>query len=178
MARIHTPIPPLTPNSYGALFLSPQYRFYGEPVVKACIENGAHCIDICGEPQVVGSVITQHHHIKCPSLWLNSVPSLASTSNLVLLLSITVYYCLFLSISVYFCFYRDNNSRMHSDFRSFMLISPLLPTQSGRKQCMPFGMHPISLSQVFLRWSCIVVRSSWRECNWSTTAERWTVECM
>ncbi|XP_030631771.1 saccharopine dehydrogenase-like oxidoreductase [Chanos chanos] len=27
------------------------YRFYGEPVVKACVENGAHCIDICGEPQ-------------------------------------------------------------------------------------------------------------------------------
>ncbi|XP_038616979.1 saccharopine dehydrogenase-like oxidoreductase [Tachyglossus aculeatus] len=27
------------------------YRFYGEPVVKACIENGASCIDICGEPQ-------------------------------------------------------------------------------------------------------------------------------
>lgn len=70
-------------------------------MVKACIENGAHCIDICGEPQVVGSVITQHHHIKCPSLWLNSVPSLASTSNLVLLLSITVYFCLFLSISVF-----------------------------------------------------------------------------
>ncbi|XP_045652399.1 saccharopine dehydrogenase-like oxidoreductase isoform X3 [Ursus americanus] len=27
------------------------YRFYGEPVVKACIENGTSCIDICGEPQ-------------------------------------------------------------------------------------------------------------------------------
>lgn len=27
------------------------YRFYGEPVVKACVENGAHCIDISGEPQ-------------------------------------------------------------------------------------------------------------------------------
>uniref|UniRef100_J3QNN5 Saccharopine dehydrogenase-like oxidoreductase n=1 Tax=Mus musculus TaxID=10090 RepID=J3QNN5_MOUSE len=29
------------------------YRFYGEPVVKACIENGTSCIDICGEPQVL-----------------------------------------------------------------------------------------------------------------------------
>uniref|UniRef100_A0ABI7WSG8 Saccharopine dehydrogenase-like oxidoreductase n=1 Tax=Felis catus TaxID=9685 RepID=A0ABI7WSG8_FELCA len=28
------------------------YRFYGEPVVKACVENGTSCIDICGEPQV------------------------------------------------------------------------------------------------------------------------------
>uniref|UniRef100_A0A667IF47 Saccharopine dehydrogenase-like oxidoreductase n=1 Tax=Lynx canadensis TaxID=61383 RepID=A0A667IF47_LYNCA len=27
------------------------YRFYGEPVVKACVENGTSCIDICGEPQ-------------------------------------------------------------------------------------------------------------------------------
>lgn len=30
-----------------------QYRFYGEPVVKACVENGAHHIDISGEPQVL-----------------------------------------------------------------------------------------------------------------------------
>lgn len=29
-----------------------QYRLYGEPVVKACIENGTSCIDISGEPQV------------------------------------------------------------------------------------------------------------------------------
>ncbi|XP_042308337.1 saccharopine dehydrogenase-like oxidoreductase [Sceloporus undulatus] len=27
------------------------YRFYGEPVVKACVENGTSCIDISGEPQ-------------------------------------------------------------------------------------------------------------------------------
>ncbi|XP_031436950.1 saccharopine dehydrogenase b [Clupea harengus] len=32
------------------------YRLYGEPVVKACIENGAHCIDICGEPQFLEGV--------------------------------------------------------------------------------------------------------------------------
>ncbi len=25
-------------------------------MVKACIENGAHCIDICGEPQVVSVI--------------------------------------------------------------------------------------------------------------------------
>ncbi|KAG9465562.1 hypothetical protein GDO78_018090 [Eleutherodactylus coqui] len=28
------------------------YRFYGEAVVKACIENGAHFLDISGEPKV------------------------------------------------------------------------------------------------------------------------------
>ncbi|KAG7254444.1 hypothetical protein CRUP_021034 [Coryphaenoides rupestris] len=28
-----------------------KYRFFGEPVVKACVENGAHCLDISGEPQ-------------------------------------------------------------------------------------------------------------------------------
>ncbi|XP_047116308.1 saccharopine dehydrogenase-like oxidoreductase isoform X1 [Schistocerca piceifrons] len=27
------------------------YRFYGEPVVKACIESGAHQVDVTGEPQ-------------------------------------------------------------------------------------------------------------------------------
>ncbi|KAG8542804.1 hypothetical protein GDO81_026089 [Engystomops pustulosus] len=26
------------------------YRFFGEPVVKACVENGAHFVDISGEP--------------------------------------------------------------------------------------------------------------------------------
>ena len=29
-----------------------QYRFYGEQIVKACIENGCHHVDISGEPQV------------------------------------------------------------------------------------------------------------------------------
>lgn len=28
------------------------YRFYGEPVVKACIANGTHHVDVSGEPQV------------------------------------------------------------------------------------------------------------------------------
>ena len=28
------------------------YRFYGEPVVKACIQNGAHHVDVSGEPEV------------------------------------------------------------------------------------------------------------------------------
>ncbi|XP_033845767.1 saccharopine dehydrogenase-like oxidoreductase [Periophthalmus magnuspinnatus] len=32
------------------------YRFYGEPVVKACVENGAHHIDISGEPQFLESM--------------------------------------------------------------------------------------------------------------------------
>ncbi|XP_013872647.1 saccharopine dehydrogenase-like oxidoreductase [Austrofundulus limnaeus] len=32
------------------------YRFFGEPVVKACVENGAHHIDISGEPQFLESM--------------------------------------------------------------------------------------------------------------------------
>ncbi|KAM4042485.1 saccharopine dehydrogenase-like oxidoreductase [Anomaloglossus baeobatrachus] len=32
------------------------YRFYGEAVVKACIENGAHFLDISGEPQFLESM--------------------------------------------------------------------------------------------------------------------------
>lgn len=28
------------------------YRFYGEPVIKACVETGTHHVDVSGEPQV------------------------------------------------------------------------------------------------------------------------------
>jgi len=28
------------------------FRFYGEPVVRACIANVAHYVDVRGEPQV------------------------------------------------------------------------------------------------------------------------------
>ncbi|XP_075940846.1 saccharopine dehydrogenase-like oxidoreductase [Anarhichas minor] len=37
------------------------YRFYGQPVVKACIANGAHYIDICGEPQFLERMQLEHH---------------------------------------------------------------------------------------------------------------------
>ncbi|XP_070781976.1 saccharopine dehydrogenase b [Enoplosus armatus] len=37
------------------------YRFYGEPVVKACIENGAHYMDICGEPQFLERMQLEYH---------------------------------------------------------------------------------------------------------------------
>ncbi|XP_051003945.1 saccharopine dehydrogenase-like oxidoreductase [Acomys russatus] len=37
------------------------YRFYGEPVVKACIENGTSCIDICGEPQFLELMHVKYH---------------------------------------------------------------------------------------------------------------------
>uniref|UniRef100_A0A8C4DG65 Saccharopine dehydrogenase-like oxidoreductase n=1 Tax=Dicentrarchus labrax TaxID=13489 RepID=A0A8C4DG65_DICLA len=37
------------------------YRFYGEPVVKACIANGAHYIDICGEPQFLERMQLEYH---------------------------------------------------------------------------------------------------------------------
>ncbi|XP_075059631.1 saccharopine dehydrogenase-like oxidoreductase [Mixophyes fleayi] len=36
------------------------YRFYGEPVVKACVENGAHFVDISGEPQYLESMILKY----------------------------------------------------------------------------------------------------------------------
>ncbi|KAM3625401.1 uncharacterized protein V6R79_011470 [Siganus canaliculatus] len=32
------------------------YRFYGEQMVKACVENGAHQLDISGEPQFLESM--------------------------------------------------------------------------------------------------------------------------
>ncbi|XP_055988260.1 saccharopine dehydrogenase-like oxidoreductase [Sorex fumeus] len=37
------------------------YRLYGEPVVKACIENGTSCIDICGEPQFLELMHWKYH---------------------------------------------------------------------------------------------------------------------
>nr|XP_021522603.1 saccharopine dehydrogenase-like oxidoreductase [Aotus nancymaae] len=37
------------------------YRFYGEPVIKACVENGASCIDISGEPQFLELMQWKYH---------------------------------------------------------------------------------------------------------------------
>ncbi|EHA97958.1 Putative saccharopine dehydrogenase [Heterocephalus glaber] len=37
------------------------YRFYGEPVVKACIENGTSYIDICGEPEFLELMYWKYH---------------------------------------------------------------------------------------------------------------------
>ncbi|KAK1328123.1 hypothetical protein QTO34_012546 [Cnephaeus nilssonii] len=37
------------------------YRFYGEPVVKACVENGTSCIDISGEPQFLELMYWKYH---------------------------------------------------------------------------------------------------------------------
>ncbi|XP_076612898.1 saccharopine dehydrogenase b [Chaetodon auriga] len=37
------------------------YRFYGEPVVKACIANGAHYLDISGEPQFLERMQLEYH---------------------------------------------------------------------------------------------------------------------
>ncbi|XP_048340712.1 saccharopine dehydrogenase-like oxidoreductase [Sphaerodactylus townsendi] len=37
------------------------YRFFGEPVVKACVENGANCIDISGEPQFLEGIYLNYN---------------------------------------------------------------------------------------------------------------------
>lgn len=37
------------------------YARYGEPVVRAAIENGAHCLDITGEPTYVADILGKHH---------------------------------------------------------------------------------------------------------------------
>nr|XP_054486609.1 saccharopine dehydrogenase-like oxidoreductase [Agelaius phoeniceus] len=37
------------------------YRFFGEPVVKACVENGASFIDICGEPQFLEGMYLKYN---------------------------------------------------------------------------------------------------------------------
>ena len=37
------------------------YRFYGEPVVKACVEAGTHHVDVSGEPQYMERVQLDYH---------------------------------------------------------------------------------------------------------------------
>lgn len=37
------------------------YRFYGEAVVKACIEAGTHHIDVSGEPEYMEKMQLEHH---------------------------------------------------------------------------------------------------------------------
>jgi len=37
------------------------YRFYGEPVVEACVEAGSHHVDISGEPQYLEKMQLKYH---------------------------------------------------------------------------------------------------------------------
>ncbi|CAH2249906.1 saccharopine dehydrogenase-like oxidoreductase [Pelobates cultripes] len=37
------------------------YRFFGEPVIKSCVENGAHCVDISGEPQFLEGMYAKYN---------------------------------------------------------------------------------------------------------------------
>uniref|UniRef100_A0AAY4A9Q6 Saccharopine dehydrogenase-like oxidoreductase n=1 Tax=Denticeps clupeoides TaxID=299321 RepID=A0AAY4A9Q6_9TELE len=37
------------------------YRFFGEPVVQACVENGAHLLDVSGEPQFLEGIQLNYH---------------------------------------------------------------------------------------------------------------------
>jgi len=37
------------------------YRFFGEPVVEACVEGGAHHVDISGEPQYLEKMQLKYH---------------------------------------------------------------------------------------------------------------------
>lgn len=37
------------------------YRFFGEPVVKACVEEGTHHVDVSGEPQYIEAMALKYH---------------------------------------------------------------------------------------------------------------------
>ena len=39
------------------------YRFYGESVVEACVEAGAHHLDISGEPQYLEKTQLKYHQV-------------------------------------------------------------------------------------------------------------------
>lgn len=38
------------------------YRFYGEPVVKACIEAGSNYVDVSGEPEFIEKMQLKYHN--------------------------------------------------------------------------------------------------------------------
>ena len=38
-------------------------RFFGEPVVEACVEGGAHHVDISGEPQYLEKMQLKYHQV-------------------------------------------------------------------------------------------------------------------
>lgn len=37
------------------------YRFYGEPLIKACIETGTHQVDVTGEPHYMEYIQLKYH---------------------------------------------------------------------------------------------------------------------
>lgn len=39
------------------------YNILGEPVVKACIDAGAHHVDITGEPQFIGNMLLKYNDL-------------------------------------------------------------------------------------------------------------------
>ncbi|KAF2885496.1 hypothetical protein ILUMI_20646 [Ignelater luminosus] len=39
------------------------YRFYGEPLIKACIETGTHQVDVAGEPQYMENIQLKYHKV-------------------------------------------------------------------------------------------------------------------
>mmetsp|Transcript_21039 Transcript_21039/g.45571 ORF Transcript_21039/g.45571 Transcript_21039/m.45571 type:complete len:418 (-) Transcript_21039:167-1420(-) len=58
------------------------YRFFGEAVVKACIEAGADYIDLCGEPEFMEAMLLKHQQeavkagvIICHACAFDSVPA-------------------------------------------------------------------------------------------------------
>ncbi len=40
-----------------------QFRFYGEPVVKACVEGGSHYVDINGETEFVERMYLKYNQL-------------------------------------------------------------------------------------------------------------------
>lgn len=51
------------PNFQIVLNCCGPYRFYGEMVVKACIANGTHHVDISGEPQYIDKMQIKYNDL-------------------------------------------------------------------------------------------------------------------
>ena len=54
---------PLTSLTQATILLNcvGPYRFYGEQVVKACVEAGTHYLDITGEPEFIERMQLKYH---------------------------------------------------------------------------------------------------------------------
>ena len=53
------------------------YRFYGEAVVEACVEAGAHHLDISGEPQYLEKMQLKYHQVSPPTSKVTKRPRLS-----------------------------------------------------------------------------------------------------
>lgn len=63
LADVHDPVSlqAMAARTHVLINTAGPYNWYGEPVVKACLEAGTHYLDITGEPAFVHAMFTRYH---------------------------------------------------------------------------------------------------------------------